>query len=130
MPRPILLFAAATLFAQAVNLSGTWVWERTFGGGAVDPVTHASSGPFVRRAYFEFKGHTGIYRDASGGAHPIDALEVKGNKITFFTGRKGGDGENLHTRWEGVVGDKEIKGDYFFDDGIRGVFLLKRSEPH
>jgi hypothetical protein len=125
--RSIFLIAAAMpLFAQTASLGGIWVWERTFGGGALDPKTHTSSGPFVRRAYFEFNGRTGTYRDSSGASHSIDNLMVKGDKITFFTGSKGGGGENLHTRWEGVITAREIKGNYYFDDGIRGGFLMKR----
>jgi len=49
-----------------------------------------------------------------------DHDEVKGDKITFFTGSQAGCGEKRHTRWEGVISGKEIKGSCYFDDGIRG----------
>lgn len=127
MLRTILLLAAASFVAEAADLTGVWVWERTFGGGGVAPGSGSGTGPFVRKAYFEFKGRTGTYRDMSGGSHSIDDVVLKADKITFFTGHKGGGGEDLHTRWEGVISVKEIKGSYYFDDGVRGEFLMKRT---
>ncbi len=127
MFRAILLLLAAGVLAQSADLSGVWVWERTFYGGAVAPGSSGDSGPWVRKAYFEFKGRGGTYRDYSGGSHSIDNVVVKGDKITFYTGHKGGGGEDIHTRWEGVIRANEIKGNYYFDDGVLGEFLLKRS---
>jgi len=125
--RAILLLLAASLLAQSADLGGVWVWERTFGGGGLAPGSGSGSGPWVRKAYFEFKGRSGTYRDQSGGSHSIDNVVVNGGKITFYTGHKGGGGEDLHTRWEGVIRANEIKGNYYFDDGVLGEFLMKRS---
>jgi hypothetical protein len=83
--------------------------------------------------YFEFQRRAKAYAGhISGGRPPQDEalreIRLEGNRPTFVTGKPGGSGADLLTRWSGIVKAGSVEGTYtFVESGSFGNFKMTRS---
>jgi hypothetical protein len=69
----------------------------------------------------------GVQHGGRGNDEPLRNVTLKGGRVTFYTGEKGGSGPDLLTRWEGQVTATSISGSYFYEEpNIGGNFELVR----
>lgn len=121
-----LLFLCA-LSAAGPSIDGKWVWEKQ------DYVRTPPFKTFLVVTYFEFQRRDKVYSGhISGGRPPQDEalreIRLEGNRLTFVTGKPGGGGADLLTRWSGIVKGDSIEGTYtFVESGSFGNFKMIRS---
>jgi len=121
MLRRIFLIAPlSVLFAAGPSIEGDWVWRQQ--------VAVPGDGFRTRETYFQFKSNgntwTGTKRDGETVV-PLMNLRIDGKKITFRTGPTAKVTWESALRWEGVISNGEIRGEWISDND-HAPFLLVR----
>jgi hypothetical protein len=121
------LLLSAPLFSAEPSIEGKWVWRK------MDYVRTPPFEKFPVQTDFEFHKQGNLYTGHISGGRPqmdeaLREIRLEASHLTFLTGKPGGGGADLLTRWSGTQKGDTIQGTYtFVESGSSGNFEMTRS---